>query len=254
MVSRRNFLTAAVGGVAGLFFEQQAEGQALQPFSKELLDQVIAETRKLPLKDMALIPNIMAPQSVISRVPESAIVNTIKDKIVRGNVNPNALIPIPAYTLDFQKQIVEREPLINLCITRHKIYPALRTKYQLIAETLIANGADVNLHSVPYRSDAPLTHAARSNQPEMINLLLAHKADPNAKDADGNTALHYAYGFKNQPIVDALHKAGANPNLKNKKGTLPKDMANRKLDPRLLAGNVQEMISPTIPSEKAREV
>lgn len=44
----------------------------------------------------------------------------------------------------------------------------------------------------------------------IVYLLLEHGADPNIKDADGNTALHYAVYVGKPAIAAALLPYGAN--------------------------------------------
>ncbi|MEM1436716.1 MAG: ankyrin repeat domain-containing protein [Pseudomonadota bacterium] len=51
--------------------------------------------------------------------------------------------------------------------------------------------------------------------------LLAAGADPNAQDANGNTALHYALIFRNEALLDALLEHNACLLLKNRLGESP---------------------------------
>ncbi|XP_072279370.1 ankyrin repeat domain-containing protein 22 [Pyxicephalus adspersus] len=61
----------------------------------------------------------------------------------------------------------------------------------------------------------------------LIRLLLQSGVDVNAEDISGNTALHYACKMKSQAIVPILLEANANPNLKNKEGESPIDIAEK---------------------------
>jgi len=56
---------------------------------------------------------------------------------------------------------------------------------------------------------------------ERTQKLLAHGADVNAPDADGDTALHGAAQSGNVEIIKLLLDKGANPNTKNKLGGTP---------------------------------
>ncbi|KAM8923905.1 ankyrin repeat domain-containing protein 22 [Pelodytes ibericus] len=61
----------------------------------------------------------------------------------------------------------------------------------------------------------------------LIRLLLQYGVDVNAPDYKGNTALHYACKMKSQTTVPLLLEANADPNLKNKDGESPLDIAER---------------------------
>lgn len=50
----------------------------------------------------------------------------------------------------------------------------------------------------------------------IVSLLLEHDADPNIKDANGNTALHYAVYVGKPPIAALLLSYGANIEEKTK--------------------------------------
>lgn len=54
-----------------------------------------------------------------------------------------------------------------------------------------------------------------------VRKLIAAKADVNAAQNDGATALHWAVYQSNQELVDVLLKAGANPKVANREGATP---------------------------------
>ena len=56
----------------------------------------------------------------------------------------------------------------------------------------------------------------------MTNLLLQHGADPNARNADGDTPLHNTL---NPHVAILLLQYGADPDLRNKEGLSPMDVA-----------------------------
>ncbi|HEX3251259.1 MAG TPA: ankyrin repeat domain-containing protein [Pyrinomonadaceae bacterium] len=72
------------------------------------------------------------------------------------------------------------------------------------------------------RNSRPALHAYvwRDNK-DRVEKLLAHGADINMQDADGDTALHGAAQTGNVEIVRLLLDKGANPNAKNKEGGTP---------------------------------
>lgn len=59
------------------------------------------------------------------------------------------------------------------------------------------------------KGETPLHHAARHGELEVIKLLLAHGADPNAKTPVGATPLHVARAFGEERAADLLVEAGA---------------------------------------------
>lgn len=93
---------------------------------------------------------------------------------------------------------------------------------QLLPKLLLAGASLSRTNKV---GQTPLlTLSVRANtQPnwlEAINMLLSAGADPNAKDIDGCTYLHYIARdcevWSPIPIVDLLLKAGADPSIKNR--------------------------------------
>src|SRR3954466_13970595 len=55
-------------------------------------------------------------------------------------------------------------------------------------------------------ADARLIEAAKAGQPAVVCSLLAQRADANAREADGTTALHWAVQADDRPTVAALLK------------------------------------------------
>ena len=70
--------------------------------------------------------------------------------------------------------------------------------------------------------------AAKSKCPEVIRILICKgRFDPNVRDKAGNTPLHKAAEKTQNPEIVRLLNKGANPWLKNGKGQLPFDLAER---------------------------
>ena len=82
---------------------------------------------------------------------------------------------------------------------------------------LLDHGADPN---APHgTTQAPPIDAALMNpRNDAFELLLAHHADPNRADRMGDTPLHVAAQVHKPQCVLALLKAGADANLRNKRG------------------------------------
>ncbi|HJT87391.1 MAG TPA: ankyrin repeat domain-containing protein, partial [Bryobacteraceae bacterium] len=66
-----------------------------------------------------------------------------------------------------------------------------------------------------------IVDAARTDNSAAMMALLRQKADVNAPDADGSTALHWVSYWNDVDCADLLLKAGANPNAANDLGATP---------------------------------
>jgi ankyrin repeat protein len=85
-----------------------------------------------------------------------------------------------------------------------------------LVELLLAHGADVNAKD--NGNYTALHEAALAGHNDLVELLLAHGADVNTKDKDGFTALHDAawHGYKD--VVELLLAHGADVNAKDNNG------------------------------------
>ena len=91
-------------------------------------------------------------------------------------------------------------------------------------EWLLQAGADPNL---PQKKQSALHLASSYGLVRVAALLLAHKADPNIRDAEGQTPLHMcmSMGYWNLDLPRQLLKAGADPLLKDHHGVTAFDRA-----------------------------
>lgn len=118
-------------------------------------------------------------------------------------------------------------------------YAAMNCNLEKV-QILIAAKADVNCHDS--KGQTPLFLAATApeskDQKAVIESLLEARANPNQqlnmehpiihindKQANGNTPLHSAASNGSLEITQSLIRAGANPNIKNKNGLTPLDVA-----------------------------
>ena len=83
-------------------------------------------------------------------------------------------------------------------------------------QKLLAHGANVNLQDVD--GDTPLHGAAQNGNVEIINLLLDKGANPNTKNKLGGTPLMWAAVYGNDDAARLLLKRGADPSLKDNDG------------------------------------
>ena len=79
--------------------------------------------------------------------------------------------------------------------------------------------------SLDYKCRTPLMLAAGANLFDAVKLLIEGEADVNISDIDGNTALHFAYGFGNASLAIYLEDHHADSDCKNLDGKTPLDMA-----------------------------
>jgi ankyrin repeat protein len=123
------------------------------------------------------------------------------------------------------------------------------------AAMLLAAGADPNaVLSTGYdeKNCSSLILAAAQSRPEMIDLLLANKADPNLKTAAGNAPLNRAVQSNDSErrlaMARSLVHAGADVNALDSNGELPLIRAVRVGDKELAALLLQNKADPNVRS------
>jgi ankyrin repeat protein len=99
-------------------------------------------------------------------------------------------------------------------------YATARNNIDII-KILLDAGADV--HLAPDNGSAPIFEAL--NSPDTLRFLLAAKADPDARNQKGETALGIAIQRGAEAIVEILLLSGANPRLKTASGQTPLALA-----------------------------
>lgn len=99
----------------------------------------------------------------------------------------------------------------------------------LSVATLIFRGARVDAVSKNAQRNQPL-HAALAlgKNPSAIELLLSHKADANATQAGGFTAIFSAATANRQDLAELLVNHGANPRQVSDQGKTPADFARER--------------------------
>jgi cytohesin len=97
------------------------------------------------------------------------------------------------------------------------LYAAAGKGQLRVAGFLLDHGA--NIEGVNHH--VPLLAAARNGNRAMVELLLGRGADVNAKENDGNNALHYAAGRGFQAVAEVLLANHADVNIPNAGGSTP---------------------------------
>jgi truncated hemoglobin YjbI len=96
-----------------------------------------------------------------------------------------------------------------------------------VAETLIRHGAEVDIHSGPIRG-TPLHTAARRGNVAVGSVLLSAGADLEARDIKGETPLRRALNCRQQGMIELLLAHGANPDSPDKRGVTPRQVAKKR--------------------------
>jgi len=95
------------------------------------------------------------------------------------------------------------------------------------AEALLESGAMVDARSTNRLENTPLHAACAGGRTELVALLLAHHADPDAREHGGYTALHLAVDHDDLAMVTLLLDAGAFLGPHDEDGVTPLAMATR---------------------------
>jgi ankyrin repeat protein len=89
-------------------------------------------------------------------------------------------------------------------------------KYREV-EAALAGGVAVDTRHGP-KNDTLLLVCAMNGQKRLAKLLLRNKADINAVNEEGNSALHLTFALNYRELGDYLISKGAQEHLRNKKG------------------------------------
>ncbi|KAK6036231.1 ankyrin repeat protein, partial [Cooperia oncophora] len=84
---------------------------------------------------------------------------------------------------------------------------------------------NTNYTGTMYFGEYPLSFAVSMNQPDLFRLLVAKKANLNAQDTNGNTALHLCVIHEQIEMLKMALEAGARLNIANKQSLTPLTLA-----------------------------
>jgi hemoglobin len=96
-----------------------------------------------------------------------------------------------------------------------------------VAETLISHGAELDVQSGPIRG-TPLHTAARRDNVAVGSVLLSAGADLEARDIKGETPLRRALNCRQPGMIELLLAHGANPDSPDKRGVTPRQIAKKR--------------------------
>ncbi|EAY07153.1 ankyrin repeat protein, putative [Trichomonas vaginalis G3] len=116
------------------------------------------------------------------------------------------------------------------------IHLAIKNNFIDIIKLFISNGEDINASA--------LNNAVMFNSKEIVDILILHGANINAKGKNGKTAIHIAAIYGRKELAELLLSIGADINAKDKKGrnalhhaigqndleSLEKDLESEKID------------------------
>jgi ankyrin repeat protein len=151
---------------------------------------------------------------------------------------------LPLHAALFARDAIAFETLLTVGLDRHA--PADNGISPLMAAAMLPNprflaAALADATAAPNQSDVKgrdaLHLAVLNRQIANVRLLLAKGADPNRKDARGNTPLMVAFQGRRPlaEIVRALLDAGADPAMVDRTGLKARDFAASFNDPAILA-------------------
>src|SRR2546428_744731 len=83
-------------------------------------------------------------------------------------------------------------------------------------------------------TDARLVDMARARGRAAVVVLIRQRADVNATEPDGSTALHWAAHWDDSDVADALIRAGARVNATNQFGVTPLWLASENGSARMI--------------------
>lgn len=145
--------------------------------------------------------------------------NAMESVLVSQEIKNQILDAVYRSDNDYVIKAIESGRDVNLQIKKNKtiLYYALKEKNKELVNFLLKQkniDASINVQYAK-KSLTPLMLAFEMDDINIIKAFIAKTADVNAKDNNGNTALHYAIKLGNPELVKLLIDAGADVNIEN---------------------------------------
>ena len=133
------------------------------------------------------------------------------------DMGPLQIAPYISNNIEMVKLLIARGADINAGIVATALHRATWMEHKDIIELLIQHGANVNAKDK--WGYTPLSYAVyKDDYLYLMNILIANGAEVDTKDPSGETYLHYAATAGRTEAVKLLLEAGANINTKSDRG------------------------------------
>jgi hypothetical protein len=130
-------------------------------------------------------------------------------------------VPDPRRTVPLARLLIQRGADLEVLGILHSetvLYSAIERNRCELARLLLAHGADPNSNKC---GDTTLHLATRKHNVGMVNVLLAHGAAIDGRNAAGDTPLLAAVHFRAQDVITTLLLHGADVGIPNNRGDTP---------------------------------
>ena len=214
---------AIMGGNIAIVELLILRGATIEPYSERFLDYAVSEDRVAVTK--LLLENGADP----SKAPRILDDNSEISKLLKS-------YGVPSKDINAQNHM-GWPPLVYACRGDNGEHPE-------DIQRLLALGADIDIRN--YKGKTGLHCAAKAGFLKVIKLLLEKGATIDATDNNGETPLFEAIrstiksGEKQRMALETLLAKGADPNVKNRKGLTPLQVAKRMR--RADAGRIVELL------------
>ncbi len=173
---------------------------------------------------------------------QSVLFNALADTnvlaaLLEHGANPNVTAGGERYSPLMSAAVMGNAETVSLLL-KHKADPnamdsngntalwnAVQKQSPATVRALLAGGANPDYQTVNGYPELVLAVANNAANQEVLAALIEAKANVNATDPEGKTALHWAAEKNRKDLVELLVKAGADVNLRTKGGTTPLDYA-----------------------------